>query len=99
LYAFDKLKPGAYKADLWRYCILYKKGGIYLDIKYRCVNGFKLIELTNKEYCVRDRYFEGIQGIYNALLCFKPNNLMLDKCIKTIVHYYLLSSILTVYVF
>jgi hypothetical protein len=46
-----------------------------------------LIELTNKEYCVRDRYFEGIQGIYNALLCFKPNNLLLDKCIKTIVHY------------
>ena len=20
LWAFDKLKPGAYKADLWRYC-------------------------------------------------------------------------------
>jgi hypothetical protein len=87
LYAFDKLKPGAYKADLWRYCILYKKGGIYLDIKYKCVNHFKLIELTNKEYCVRDRHAYGIRGIYNALLCFKPNNTMLDKCIKTIVHY------------
>ena len=33
LYTFNKLKPGAYKADLWRYCILYIKGGIYLDIK------------------------------------------------------------------
>lgn len=25
------LKPGAYKADLWRLCILYKFGGIYID--------------------------------------------------------------------
>jgi mannosyltransferase OCH1-like enzyme len=25
LHAFDKLIPGAFKADLWRYCILYKK--------------------------------------------------------------------------
>jgi mannosyltransferase OCH1-like enzyme len=32
LYAFDSLIPGAYKADLWRYCIIYKYGGIYLDI-------------------------------------------------------------------
>ena len=42
LYSFDKLKPGAYKSDLWRYCVLYKYGGIYLDIKFNCVNGFKL---------------------------------------------------------
>ena len=33
LNAFDTLIPGAYKADLWRYCILYKNGGVYLDIK------------------------------------------------------------------
>jgi hypothetical protein len=36
--AFDRLIPGAYKADLWRYCVLYVRGGIYLDIKYHCVN-------------------------------------------------------------
>ena len=86
LYSFDKLKPGAYKADLWRYCILYKKGGIYLDIKYRCISHFKLIELTNKEYCVKDRIYNGVVGIYNALLCLKKNNDMLFKCIQEIVH-------------
>ena len=46
LNAFDSLIPGAYKADLWRYCVLYKNGGIYLDIKYEPVNGFKFINLT-----------------------------------------------------
>jgi hypothetical protein len=55
LNAFDTLIPGAYKADLWRYCILYKNGGIYLDIKFKCENNFKLIELTDKEYVVLDR--------------------------------------------
>ena len=44
--AYDRLIPGAYKADLWRYCILFIKGGIYLDIKYRPLNGFKFINLT-----------------------------------------------------
>ena len=43
--AFDLLIPGAYKSDLWRYCILYVTGGIYLDIKYKPIYGFKLIEL------------------------------------------------------
>lgn len=57
LYAFDKLVPGAYKADLWRYCILYKKGGIYLDIKFQTEPDFKLIELTDKEYFVFERPF------------------------------------------
>lgn len=44
---FDQLVPGAYKADLWRYCILYKLGGIYLDIKFQCAPGFSLLEMTN----------------------------------------------------
>lgn len=57
LYAFDKLIPGAFKADLWRYCILYKKGGIYLDIKFQCENNFKLIELVNKEHYILEKPF------------------------------------------
>ena len=32
LTSYNTLIPGAYRADLWRYCILYKYGGIYLDI-------------------------------------------------------------------
>lgn len=34
LNAYDSLLPGAFKADLWRYCVLYVNGGVYLDIKY-----------------------------------------------------------------
>lgn len=31
LHAYDCLRPHAYRADLWRYCVLYRRGGFYLD--------------------------------------------------------------------
>ena len=83
LEAYDTLIPGAYKADLWRLCVLYIHGGIYMDIKLSCMNQFKLQELTNEEHLVRDR----IQplSILNALMISKPKNPFLWKCIYRIV--------------
>jgi hypothetical protein len=37
LMAYDRLIPTAFKADLWRYCVLYKYGGVYLDAKLQGV--------------------------------------------------------------
>jgi len=82
LNAFDSLIPGAYKADLWRYCILYKNGGIYLDIKYTFVNNFKFINLTEKEHLVMDI---GNNGIYNAFMVCLPGNELLLRAINKIV--------------
>jgi mannosyltransferase OCH1-like enzyme len=82
LNAYDKLVPLAYKADLWRYCILYKKGGIYLDVKYVPINGFKMANLLTKEHFVLDL---DKNGIYNALLVCKPGNEILLKAINDIV--------------
>jgi mannosyltransferase OCH1-like enzyme len=82
LNAFDQLTPGAYKADLWRYCVLYENGGIYLDIKYEPVNNFKLINLTTNEHWVLDM---DKKGIYNALMVCKPKNSILLKAINKIV--------------
>ena len=39
LCAYDRLIPTAFKADLWRYCVLYKYGGVYLDVKYGFIGG------------------------------------------------------------
>jgi len=39
LYAYDLLIPSAFRADLWRYCILYMFGGVYMDIKYKWIGG------------------------------------------------------------
>ncbi len=32
LAAFDDIVPGAFKADFWRYAVLYREGGVYIDI-------------------------------------------------------------------
>jgi hypothetical protein len=88
LWAYDKLIPGAFKADLWRYYILYKNGGIYINIKYKCVNNFKLIYIIDKEYHVLDRtcgWHEIQKGIYSGLLIFKKNNLLLLNLINNII--------------
>jgi mannosyltransferase OCH1-like enzyme len=82
LNAYNNLIPCAYKADLWRYCVLYIKGGIYIDIKFQCANGFKLIALTEKEYFVRDipNHY-----IYNALIVTLPKNKILLNTINQLV--------------
>ena len=82
LNAYDSLIPGAYKADLWRYCILFINGGIYLDIKYSPLNGFKFINLTESEHLVADI---NNSGIYNALMVCLPRNEVLFKAIRQIV--------------
>lgn len=82
LNAYDSLIPCSYKSDLWRYCVLYVNGGIYLDIKYKCSNGFKFLDLTEKEYFVRDY---GNKNVYTALIVSLPGNKILLNCINQIV--------------
>lgn len=83
LHAYNKLIPASYKSDLWRYCILYIYGGIYVDIKYSCSNGFKFIALTEQEDWVQDF---NKNDVYTALLICKPGNIILKKCIDKIVY-------------
>ena len=82
LNAYNSLIPCSYKSDLWRFCILYVNGGVYLDIKYKCVNGFKFISLTENEYFTRDR---PEKCVYTALIVTMPKNEILLKCINQIV--------------
>jgi mannosyltransferase OCH1-like enzyme len=80
--AYNSLIPCSYKSDLWRFCILYINGGIYYDIKFRCLNGFKLIALTENEMFVRDR---PEKCVLTGLIVSKPGNTILKKCIYQIV--------------
>jgi mannosyltransferase OCH1-like enzyme len=82
VHAFDSLIPGAYKADLWRLCVLFIRGGIYMDIKFTCVNGFRLIALTEKNHFVKDR---PINSIFNSLIVSEKGNIFLFKAIRNIV--------------
>ena len=63
--AYDHIIPHAIKSDLWRYCIMYKLGGVYIDSKYTGMHGFKFIYLTDREYFCRDIH-KTLGGVYNA---------------------------------
>ena len=83
LNAYDSLIPGAYKADLWRLCVLYIHGGIYMDIKLVCVNGFKLIELTEANHFIKDRLAP--LSIFNSCMVCQQNHPYLLIAINKIV--------------
>lgn len=69
---FHNLQSGPHKADLFRYCILYKKGGIYLDIKT------ELIQPLHTIFTDRTKLYSVIQfdriGIYQGVLASPPGH-------------------------
>lgn len=72
LYKFDELK-GAHKADLFRYCILYIFGGVYLDIKTILIKPLKNIF----EHDIESNSFYSVLSIndgsiYQGILAVKP---------------------------
>lgn len=79
--AFDALKPGAYKSDLWRYCILYKLGGIYMDIKFEILVPLNTLTSEGKNVFIKD--FQG-QDVYQAIMITKPGEPLFLECIETI---------------
>jgi mannosyltransferase OCH1-like enzyme len=85
LYAFDSLIPGAYKADLWRYCVLYIYGGVYMDIKLNTVQNFKLKSIIHEECFPIDINNANNKGIWQGFLICKPQNEILKHCIDEII--------------
>ena len=83
LNAYDTLIPGAYKADLWRLCVLYIYGGIYMDMRYN-MNSNNLRNLLYDEHFTQDLSSSG-HGIYNAFMVCKPGNKFLLDCISKIL--------------
>lgn len=87
--AYDNIIPGAYKCDLWRYCVLYIHGGVYSDIKQElCVELNKVLSEDVEFVSVKDKYkkdyeFDGY--IYQAFICSKPRHPFLKKAIDRIV--------------
>jgi mannosyltransferase OCH1-like enzyme len=77
--AYDKLIPGAYKADLWRYCVLYIYGGVYTDSRtIPLVPLTQIIDKDNEFVTAKDRLDF---GLWQGFLCSKPNSLLLKSLI------------------
>jgi mannosyltransferase OCH1-like enzyme len=81
LKAYDTLIPVAFKCDLFRYCLIYKEGGIYLDIKFEPMNGFKLLHLAKWHEVWAS---EGLNIINNGIIVSAPGNPILGRAVNMI---------------
>jgi hypothetical protein len=80
---YSQLIPTAFQADFWRYLILYKYGGIYLDFTMHTLVPFNEIIKNHKEVYVRDTC--DLCGIYNAFIAVKPNAKLIGKAIEKVI--------------
>lgn len=84
LESFHKLS-GAHKADLFRYCYLYKFGGIYLDIKTELITNIDTIfnKPNVKLYTVLSMFSK---TIYQGIIATVPHNPLFKDLINHMVY-------------
>lgn len=90
LLAYDALRPGAFKADLWRYCIIYERGGVYSDFSQQFkvpidsivdVNTDKLLFPYAKVWLA---WFSP-ESVCNGFFCAAPRHPVFLLCIQQII--------------
>lgn len=81
LLAYDILTSGTYRADLFRYCYLYKYGGIYIDTKTVPQQPIYTIISYNIPLVLIDELFP--EGICTIFLATPPEN----PLYKDIIYY------------
>ena len=83
--AFKKLKPPAYKCDLFRMCLLYKYGGIYVDCETTPFASFDYMNRKTKK-CDFVSVLDHGGGIHQGFLFIKrKRHLYLKNIINAIV--------------
>lgn len=91
LESFRNIIPGAYKADLFRYCIIYNNGGYYADVKSICRTAIRDMpdyRTDKKEPNMIITLDRDRRELYNAFFASVPKNPILletvNSCIQMI---------------
>jgi mannosyltransferase OCH1-like enzyme len=95
--AYDCLVPGAFKADLFRYCFLYVNGGCYMDNKLILRKPLRDIIKPDDDFLVcidysrenlLDKHRDLTKSYLNSIIISVPNNpnlkRMIDACVENI---------------
>lgn len=88
LKAYDTLIPGAYRSDLWRLCVLYVHGGIYMDLKLSVIESFNSFIDNNCDFVMAMEYPQSNGSNKSMLTSFMasvPKHPFLLACINAIV--------------
>ena len=82
---FERLIPFSYKLDLWKYLLLYKKGGMLWNPVYSLNNEFDLSTFFTQNHVVLQNPIinQGI-SLCTDFIISTPNNPLFLKCIENI---------------
>lgn len=83
LQAYNRLTIGAGKADFFRYAILYKKGGIYLDLDAKVIKPFREFVFDDDEAIISNEIDKNL--FVQWALFFTPNHPFLEKTLKNVI--------------
>jgi len=88
--AYRRIIPGAFKADLWRYCILYIYGGVYADIDTICYSSIDDFLNEDIEFMtpidLNNCPTIGTHNLFNSFIASVPKHPILLECINRIVY-------------
>lgn len=71
---YQQLIPGAFKADLWRYCKLYIDGGIYIDLGMELKMGLDKLVEDYDVVVVKDSNYFSEYCLWNGFIITYPKN-------------------------
>lgn len=93
LKAYDSLTVGAYKSDIWRLCILYKRGGFYKDANKPILVNLKTFADSGFDLVVFRDIPEGM--VFQGLIGAAPGNEHIKYILDHIVQDVLARKVLT----
>lgn len=88
--AYIRIIPGAFKADFWRYCVLYVYGGVYVDMDTICISSIDDLLDESIDFMtpvdLNNRPDYGKYNLFNCFIASAPKHPILWECIQMIVH-------------